>query len=112
MERFELPKPLKTSGLQPLTTHHRCRTPIIPIQSREQVSNLQPIDYKSIALPIELSRHFNSKLITFEPMIGFEPMIYGFADRRLRPLSHIGILLILQALTDSNSHQRFWRPLS
>ena len=25
--------------------------------SREQESNLQPIDYKSIALPIELSRH-------------------------------------------------------
>ena len=32
--------------------------------SREQESNLQPADYKSAALPIELSRHI------FEPLLG------------------------------------------
>ena len=34
VERFELPKSLKTNGLQPFPTHHRRRTPKILCQTR------------------------------------------------------------------------------
>lgn len=40
--------------------------------SREEDSNPQPSDYKSLALPIELSRHYLHLFITF-PYLPFSP---------------------------------------